>query len=282
MAGAVGTGVVPASVAPDAPTAPKRVERFPCFDGLRAIAAFSVFAFHSYRVFVREDGTFIPIGLQEYLDPLGRIGVAIFFVISGFLLFRPYSLAMLEGRPAPRLGGFWKRRFFRIFPAYWIALAVVVFAVGQSTFASVGDGLSTFALVQGYRYGYYSLGLGVAWTLVVEVSFYIFLPLFAAALRAVIGSGGNRLRSVRIQLGVLIGMAVLGLVIRHIFFFGGPYELQPRGTWFSPSSIVLWLPSYLDWFAFGMLLALGSAWLTLGGGIHAGSRPSGGCPGCRG
>jgi peptidoglycan/LPS O-acetylase OafA/YrhL len=267
VGGPVETEVVPTPVTPGEPQVVARVERFPCFDGLRALAALSVFAFHSARVLAREDSTFVPLGVQPWLDQLGRLGVAIFFVISGFLLFRPYALAMLEGRPAPRLGPFWKRRFFRIFPAYWVALAVVVFVVGQSALDSIGEGIAAFALVHTYRYGDFALGLGVAWTLVVEVSFYVVLPLFAAGVRKVIGTAGDVRRSMRIQLGALVLVGALGLLVRQWYFLGTPIGHPALGDWFAPDALILWLPGYLDWFAFGMAMALGSAWLAVGGRV---------------
>src|SRR4051812_39101220 len=84
--------------------------RFPCFDGLRAVAALAVFACHSsgWAWYVRAD--WAPVPVQSSFARLGYVGVAVFFVISGFLLYRPYVLAAFEERPGPRLGTFWFRR----------------------------------------------------------------------------------------------------------------------------------------------------------------------------
>jgi len=60
-------------------------------------------------------------------SPLGvytsrlEIGVSVFFVISGFLLYRPFAAAHLDGHPAPGARVFWGRRLRRIIPAYWLA-----------------------------------------------------------------------------------------------------------------------------------------------------------------
>ena len=45
--------------------------------------------------------------------------MSIFFVISGFLLYRPFVVRKLRGEPFPSIGGYAIRRFLRIVPAYW-------------------------------------------------------------------------------------------------------------------------------------------------------------------
>src|SRR5690349_22229347 len=95
--------------------------RFPCFDGLRAVAALAVFACHSSGWAWYVDTGWAPVLAQSSFARLGYFGVAVFFVISGFLLFRPFVLLDLQGRPSPRLRTFWFRRCARVFPAYWVA-----------------------------------------------------------------------------------------------------------------------------------------------------------------
>lgn len=50
-------------------------------------------------------------------------GVAVFFVLSGFLIYRPFALARQLRLPPPRLRLFWWRWLLRIVPAYWFALS---------------------------------------------------------------------------------------------------------------------------------------------------------------
>ena len=77
-----------------------RNPRFPLFDSLRAIAALSVVAFHAayYQGFLAPGHS-----LSRYYAQL-NIGVAIFFVISGFLLYRPFAQTRLSRAefPGPR------------------------------------------------------------------------------------------------------------------------------------------------------------------------------------
>ncbi|MGH2929844.1 MAG: acyltransferase family protein, partial [Solirubrobacteraceae bacterium] len=73
-----------------------RTVRFPCFDGLRALAALSVIGVHTTFV----SGFTGRSGIGRYTSRL-EIGVSVFFVISGFLLYRPFVAAHFEGREAP-------------------------------------------------------------------------------------------------------------------------------------------------------------------------------------
>ncbi len=125
--------------------------RFPCFDGLRALAALAVFAFHSSGITFGEGNLYAPHWVLNWLSQLGLFGVSTFFVISGFLLYRPFAKATLSGQPAPRWLPFWKRRFFRIFPAYWVALAVTVYVLGETPFTSLQEAVFHFGLLENYR-----------------------------------------------------------------------------------------------------------------------------------
>ena len=90
--------------------------RFPCFDGLRAVASLAVFTCHSSGWLWYVQVGWAPAIVQSSFARLGHFGVAIFFVISGFLLYRPFVLAHLQDRPPPSLGRFWFRRCPRCFP----------------------------------------------------------------------------------------------------------------------------------------------------------------------
>lgn len=99
--------------------------RFPCFDGLRALAALSIVVVH-VSAYSGADG------LSGFRDLLQRMdaGVAIFFVLSGFLLYRPFVAAHLHGRAQPATRPYLWRRFLRIYPAYLVVLTVVVYVFG--------------------------------------------------------------------------------------------------------------------------------------------------------
>ena len=64
------------------------------------------------------------------------VGVAIFFLISGYLLYRPFLARSIRDDAEPRVGGYLLRRVARIFPAYWLALTTIIL-VGHFTHGKV-------------------------------------------------------------------------------------------------------------------------------------------------
>ena len=115
---------VPTSV-PDAVAPPPRHPRFEQIDGLRAIAALSIVVAHA-AVFGLAIGQSTTGRLLAHLN----IGVTIFFLISGFLLYRPFIAHRGGGPPSPATRDYAKRRLLRIYPAYWLVLTVLVIVPG--------------------------------------------------------------------------------------------------------------------------------------------------------
>jgi peptidoglycan/LPS O-acetylase OafA/YrhL len=216
-------------------------ERFPLIDSLRAIAALSVLAAHA-ALFA---GLYTSSSLlRPYVSQLGA-GVTVFYVISGFLLYRPFARAALGGEPLPRTGAYAWRRFLRIVPAYWVALTAIALVFSMS---SVVTPLWHAAVLYGFGQVYsvqtIPLGLYQAGTLCVEVTFYAFVPLWALAMRG---------RGFRGQLAALGGLWLFSLAWK-LFAFGqvSPFSRE-SGPWLAT------LPGVLDQFAVGMTLALVSA-----------------------
>jgi len=213
---------------------------FPQLDGLRALAAFGVVLTHTAFLTGRtaDDGPFAPI--------LARLnfGVTLFFLLSGFLLYRPFVAAALAGRPRPALRRFWVRRALRIFPAYWLALAVLLAFAATSRF-SPGDVLAYATLTHTYVGAPEDGALTQMWTLVVEVAFYLVLPLLALAS---LPRGREPMALLRRQAVLLVGMVAVTI----------GYVPAVRAIWPRQPQMLLWLPAYLDWFALGMALAIAS------------------------
>src|SRR5436190_12630168 len=96
-------------------------------DGLRAFACLAVIFFHLNlwgRVIWQPKH-----GIYNFLDPIltfGASGVELFFLLSGFLLFLPYAKSLLLDNTCPSLRRFYLRRIFRIVPAYYIALFLII------------------------------------------------------------------------------------------------------------------------------------------------------------
>jgi peptidoglycan/LPS O-acetylase OafA/YrhL len=162
--------------------------------------------------------------------------VAIFFVLSGFLLYRPFVAARLEGRKGPSVRRYARRRVLRIIPAYWVALIVLGLTVPQylSTPVFSSHWWATFPLIQSWSSDTIVDGISVAWSLSVEAMFYLLLPVYAWAMRRA---------TVRLELGLLLVTGVLAAVIR--VFPDGVYQNTLPGMW--------------AWFAGGLSLAVLSA-----------------------
>lgn len=215
--------------------------RFPALDGIRAVAAYAVIGTHVGFNSGRTQHTGLLGPVLARLD----IGVTLFFLLSGFLLYRPfarYSLG-LEGRP--RVRTFFWRRALRIFPAAWIFVIVTLTWITTYVVHPI-DYLQYLLLIQTYDHHDYDPNLTHLWTLAVEVSFYVLVPIFAAAF-ARRGSGPES--ALRRQ---FVGLALLAVIALGFNIAQGQVHVYN-------SQALLWLPGYLDWFALGMLLATLSA-----------------------
>ncbi|MEI8335492.1 MAG: acyltransferase [Actinomycetes bacterium] len=245
---------------------PARVE-FPCMDGARAIAALIVVLNHAGTFATLIKVNWAPSYLRLFLVPLGRIGIAAFFVISGFLLYRPFVLAHFRSAPPPKYGAFWLRRLGRILPGYWFALLGAM-ALGTAHFANanLGDYVLTFGLGQNYRFaGIGGLGIGIAWTLVIEVSFYLVVPFIAWFIRRAGALAG--LSALRAQIVWLSTLAAVSIAVKVYWLLFLDGQVQYFRRWFPLSELGRWLPSFMDWFALGMLVAVCSVWRELGGRV---------------
>lgn len=234
---AVARAVAPSGAAVDPVVAPPPGNpRFPHVDGLRAIAALSVLAYH----------TAYSSGATEawYGRAVGRleIGVALFFAISGFLLYRPFFAAHHAAAPRIRTRDYLRRRVLRIVPAYWLALTALAIYPGLAGVFG-GEWWVYYGFGQIYQQDTFVHGIPQAWTLCVEAAFYLALPLYAIALRGVC-RGRSRRAVVTIELSVLALLALASLVFRTLAIADGP------------SVAFAWLPGMFGWFAPGMALAV--------------------------
>jgi peptidoglycan/LPS O-acetylase OafA/YrhL len=242
--------------------APVPHDRFPCIDGLRAVAALAVVVYHVTTTYNIET---LHYDTWQWTQRLGNFGVSTFFLISGFLLYRPYVVGVFSGRATPRLVPFWGRRALRIYPAYWVAITFAAYGIAVITIANFEFFWTSYLLLQNYRAGLTLTGLGVEWTLVIEVSFYLALPGIAWILRAMTRPDASLRTKLRVQLAGLAVLYLIAMVVRVWRLWGMDTTVAAGGGWFPVEQMGQWLVGYLDWFALGMLLAVGSAWLGAGG-----------------
>jgi peptidoglycan/LPS O-acetylase OafA/YrhL len=219
----------------DALRPPPGNPRFPLLDAMRAVAALSIVVTHASGV-----TSFNTANWFGHFTARLNFGVCIFFLLSGFLLYRPFVAARREGRPPVGMRKFARRRVLRIVPAYWVALALLAIYPGLLGFSEHWPRFFTFTQI--YWGESVVQGIGPAWTLCIEASFYVLLPFIAA--------GIGRLRpSVRGELAILAAIAVATIAFRAAI----QGWTEPFSEWRILHNTLL---SYMDWFCCGMALAV--------------------------
>jgi peptidoglycan/LPS O-acetylase OafA/YrhL len=231
-------GPEPQSAPSPAVAPPPGNPRFALIDSLRAIAVLAVLTFHVTSL----TGALGDRLIGDVFGILGTEGLTLFFVISGFLLYRPYVASRARGRELPSTRRYARRRVLRIVPAYWAALTLLAIYPGIHGVFS-GDWWRYYFFLQLYSARTVNSGLPIAWTLCVEVSFYLLLPLWALATRRVViarGSGrggraGSWIRSEYSGLALLmaIGAVTQVLAARRLVSATLTNSLLGECTWFA-------------------------------------------------
>lgn len=203
-------------------------------ESLRALAALAVLVSH---VFLYSE-VFAPTAFDSFPDRLvagGGFGVQLFFALTGYLIYRPFARRDL-GRGGPiSIGTYFRNRAVRILPLYWVAVAVLL------TFTENGG-----TWHQWWRFALFAQSFsettaqtvnGPMWSLVVELHFYLLLPLLAWGLAKV--ARGRR----AVAIWALLALAVPSVVFRRV----------------DPDPFVIWrfsLPATFYGFVPGMVLAI--------------------------
>lgn len=180
---------------------------FPALDGVRAIAALSVVTYHA----AEDRGTISHGYLGDILNQFSG-GVAIFYMLSGFLLFLPFVRDQRDGVRRVSVVAYFRRRLVRIAPAYWIALTALAIWPGVRGDVLGSNWWRFYGFAQLYGRQTIYEGLGQAWTLCVEILFYAALPVLALVLTRVVSTEPPR-RWVASQLLAMVALAVLVILV---------------------------------------------------------------------
>lgn len=215
--------------------------------GVRAVAALLVVLTHAAYTTGKYDDGYYGLLLSR-----AEIGVPIFFVLSGFLLFSPWVRAVASGASSPSVKRYAWHRVRRIMPAY-VVTVIAAYLVYHWRTAGPNPGHTWEGLFRNltltqiytddYLYSFLHQGLTQMWSLAVEAAFYVVLPALAYLLLVVLCRRQWRP-------GLLIA-GLLGLAVISPLWI----TLVHSVDWL-PDAARLWLPTYLMWFLAGMLLAV--------------------------
>lgn len=189
--------------------------RLTSIDALRGAAAIGVVLYHTNAT-PGVDRTLLWGDALDDLMFLGKYGVWLFFVISGFCIHLQWARAqVVPGARALAFGEFWRRRIRRLYPPYLVTLAFYI-AVRFSTGALSFDGLSAWQIflhlfmLQNLDPRAISTMNNVYWTLAVEEQLYMLYFVFLA-IRRRWGWGA----ALGIALGARIGWFALAFVLHR-------------------------------------------------------------------
>lgn len=199
-------------------------------DGLRFVAILAVVLQHLLERFTRHT----TLALQQPVldDPFaffisrGTVGVFLFFAISGFVLALPFARYHLEGASKPSLRAYFLRRVTRLEPPYLIWMGVfagVLLLKGAYSFPDLFPHLlASLTYAHGLIFGDHSPINPVAWSLEVEIQFYLMAPFLAALFFGIPGKAQRRL----VLLATLLGWMLLQSQLGWWLF---PYKLSVLG-----------------------------------------------------
>jgi peptidoglycan/LPS O-acetylase OafA/YrhL len=226
----------PAQPDPVAPAPATGGNRIPSLDGLRAVSILLVLFGHLCGT-----PNFLPLKPWGDLNT-GEFGVRVFFVISGFLIT---TLLIKEEKKTGTvsLRGFYVRRFYRIFPAFYTYLAVMLTLAAASVIQLFpGDAIHAVTFTMNHHPdASRSWWVGHLWSLSVEEQFYLLWPPVVAFL------GLRRGLSF-----VATGAVFLAPVVRMGYWYLRPQDRSGIGEVF---------PTICDAIATGCLLAGAREWL---------------------
>jgi len=210
----------------------------PALDGLRGVALIMVFLLHTI---ILPEGTF---RIFKDVIELGRLGVDLFFCLSGFLIT---GILYAAKNDAHYFRNFYARRALRIFPLYYFFLVLYYFLVVHWHVVHIGAAKTAEAAADLHWLWFYGTNLRIAetgtfitsslnhfWTLAVEEHFYLMWPFLVFSLSA------KRLMGA-------VGVIALGALLLRVV-------LQARG-W--PDAVILTLtPCRIDSFAIAGSVAI--------------------------
>lgn len=211
----------------------------PALEGIRGLAAVGVLTTHV--AFVTRASSGSPIKrIFGRLD----LAVAVFFAKSGFLLWRSHADHARQDKPgtARPTREYLRSRVVRIMPAYVVLVAAAMLLLKQNHVNGLASWIANLTLTQIYTTNFLVAGLTHAWSLAIEMAYYLVFPILWTAMKDLRGD------SARWRIPVITAFGASGLVFSMIPWHG--LGLLPADI-----NVQILPPSFTAWFAAGMLLA---------------------------
>lgn len=211
----------------------------PALEGLRGLAAVGVLTTHVAFVTRSSTGSTVK-RLFGRLD----LAVAVFFAKSGFLLWRSHAAHARRDEPgtARSTPEYLRSRLVRIMPAYAVLVAAAMLLLPQNHVNGPAKWLVNLTLTQIYTPGFLVAGLTHAWSLAVEMAYYLVFPLVWTAMKDLRGD------AVRWRIPAIVAFGASGVVFPMIPWHA--LGLLPAGL-----NEQILPPAFAAWFAVGMVLA---------------------------
>jgi peptidoglycan/LPS O-acetylase OafA/YrhL len=238
----------------------------PLLDGVRAFACLIVIWYHIYRiprdlhVWATQPSAY-PL-LNSFLF-FGKYGVTLFFVLSGFLLFLPFARALLFEKTWPSTRQFYVRRVFRILPAYYLSLILIVILFQRQYLQPQhwNELGLFFAFFMDSTHATFKQLNAPFWTLAIEWQYYMLLPLLGLGMRLIVW---RVKQNARLPTTIACILALIGWGLFSRYFGTYFMDQHPSETFLVPRSMlngILFFTygvsgKYLEDFGIGMLLAL--------------------------
>ncbi len=256
----------------------KKQSSIAVLDGVRAIACLIVIAYH-ISLISRDTHIWIPDASSHLILSsvalAGGSGVTLFFVLSGFLLFMPYAKSLLFDSAWPAARHFYLRRAFRIIPAYYVTLFLLILLFHREYLqrAHWNDVFLFLTFFMDSSKTTFQKLNGPFWTLAVEWQFYLLLPIMMLFVGFIVRRGSLKWRLWKLTF-CLLAMIGWGLFSRY---WGMYFTANTTQTFLVPRSVMndalffLYGQSgkYLEDFAVGMLICLCYVYSQQVGADHA-------------
>ena len=234
-------------------------------ESLRALAALGVLLGHAYGWSHHWHGIFTTFPGRVVLS--GGFGVFLFFSLSGYLLFLPFARAAFGSFDRIDLRRYAINRAVRILPLYYVVMGTYLVVHDEGV---RGQWWKFLLFLEGFGADTVAKVDPPAWSLVVEVQFYVLLPLFAWLVARVAGRSLTRAALFVGALGV-IAFVVRMVTVTHDDTVTAVwrYSLPATCVFFFPGLLLALLRVHLDnrrksWES---VRVVGSSTVWLAGGV---------------